>query len=40
MKYVMALGLVFLGVAGLYFKVEYSGWILFVGLICCVGIHW
>jgi len=25
-----------LGMVGLYFKVEYSGWVLFVGLVCAL----
>jgi hypothetical protein len=29
----MAMALVLLGMAGLYFRIEYSGWVLFVGLL-------
>ncbi len=32
-KAVVAVGLVSLGMAGLHFKIEYSGWVLFVGLV-------
>lgn len=31
-----ALGLVAIGMIGLYFKVEYSGWVLFFGLATAV----
>lgn len=36
MKYIAAIAIIVLGMAGLYFKIEYSGWVLFVG--CCVAL--
>lgn len=32
-KAILAVSLVALGMVGLYFKVEYSGWVLAVGLL-------
>lgn len=32
-RYAAGLALVVLGMAGLYFKVEYSGWVLAAGLL-------
>lgn len=36
MKYLASIGLVAMGMAGLYFKVEYSGWVLCVGLLAAL----
>jgi hypothetical protein len=33
MKYLTIVALVLAGMAGLYFKIEYSGWVLAVGLL-------
>jgi len=35
MKALTSVAVVVAGMVGLYFKVDYSGWVLFVGL-CCV----
>lgn len=32
-KGLLALMVIIAGMAGLYFKVEYSGWVLFIGLL-------
>ena len=36
-KAVVAVGLVVLGMAGLHFKIEYSGYVLFVGLMVALS---
>jgi hypothetical protein len=36
-KALLALSLVALGMAGLYFKIEYSGWVLAAGLAVALG---
>lgn len=34
---ILAVGLVGFGLTGLFFNVEYSGWVLFVGLLVAVS---
>lgn len=34
-KLIAAVSITVIGMAGLYFKIEYSGWVLFVGLVSC-----
>lgn len=36
-KAIFVVALVAMGMAGLYLKIEYSGWVLAVGLICAVS---
>lgn len=36
MRILLPIALVALGMAGLYFKVEYSGWVLAVGLLAAL----
>lgn len=33
----LSVALILIGMVGLYFKVEYSGWVLFVGLLAAIG---
>lgn len=33
----LSVALVLIGMVGLYFRVEYSGWVLFVGLLAALG---
>ena len=35
---IVVVGLALVGVTGLYFKVEYSGWVLFIGLVAAFNL--
>lgn len=36
-KYLTGALLVIAGMIGIYFKVEYSGWVIFLGALICLG---
>jgi hypothetical protein len=38
-KSILAGAMVLAGMAGLYFKIEYSGWVLFVGLVAAWSVY-
>lgn len=35
-KAIVAVGFCAVGLAGIYFEVEYAGWVLFIGILCAL----